>query len=464
MKKRFVQLENPVFTDGADGEIYDFQITGQSNNAGLPYPDDPTAIINTGSEIGFSLTGGKNLIPFSYLSVSRTVNGVTFTVNEDGSITANGTATATATFSICKSDVIFDLPGQTVTLSGCPVGGSETTYRLRYQQTGISSDVGQGATFTIQTKAQLAVQVFAGITVNNIVFWPQLEAGTQATTFEKGKNYTPNQTIPYTVSLKDTNNNALSLRQRDQVLKYNNKWLFLQNTTTTTFNGTENWQMIKNAEGYNVFRLNMADKRPGVKGILCNYFEADTVYGDYDSGNIYVPYHSFETVEQFKSFLQSCEPAFEIEYELENTVTKQLSQTTSQQIENVAVMHSGLYRVRTIVNISQSDARYAPYPLLSGIYVTYDEEKYFEDIHLSDKQTVDEYVSKINSGDIAEAHALVEGEDFENKQLNAKTLNYLFNQMTIIQNLQDTDFKKDKIQISDTAPTGLTYGQVYFKT
>lgn len=80
---------------------------------------------------------GKNLIPYPYRYGTQTINGITFTVNEDRSITVNGTATATATFQISEDDALSDLIGQTVTLSGCPTGGSESTYRMRYQQTGI---------------------------------------------------------------------------------------------------------------------------------------------------------------------------------------------------------------------------------------------------------------------------------------------------------------------------------------
>ena len=127
---------------------------------------------------------GKNLIPYPYRYGTQTINGITFTVNEDRSITVNGTATATATFQISEDDALSDLIGQTVTLSGCPTGGSESTYRMRYQQTGISSDVGNGATFTVKVKNYLAIQVFAGTVCDNVVFKPQIEVGNAATAYE----------------------------------------------------------------------------------------------------------------------------------------------------------------------------------------------------------------------------------------------------------------------------------------
>lgn len=131
---------------------------------------------------------GKNLVPYPYTDGSKTINGITFTVNEDRSITVNGTATATATFQISEDDALSDLIGQTVTLSGCPTGGSESTYRMRYQQTGISSDVGNGSTFTVKEKSYLAIQVFAGTVCDHVVFKPQIEVGAAATAYEP---YTP---------------------------------------------------------------------------------------------------------------------------------------------------------------------------------------------------------------------------------------------------------------------------------
>lgn len=136
----------------------------------------------------------KNLIPYPYAETTRTENGITFTDNGDGSITANGTATDLAVFHLCYANDVPDIIGQTVTLSGCPRGGGEKSYRLRYQQGGISSDTGNGTTFTVAIKGQIAIQFFAGQTANDLVFKPQFELGNAATDYELYKapiTYTP---------------------------------------------------------------------------------------------------------------------------------------------------------------------------------------------------------------------------------------------------------------------------------
>lgn len=64
------------------------KIYGNSTQNGTPTPTSPVEIQSVGEK-------STNLIPFNY--TSRTINGVTITVNNDGSLTYNGTAgTATA--------------------------------------------------------------------------------------------------------------------------------------------------------------------------------------------------------------------------------------------------------------------------------------------------------------------------------------------------------------------------------
>ncbi len=127
---------------------------------------------------------GKNLISFPYHNTSATHKGVTFTVNEDGTITANGTNDGTGSSYI----VIYQanknpLPIGTYTISGAP---TEDTY-LQFSGVGVEAGGNSGKTFTItEGEAQNLVTccVRVGKTVNNVVFKPMIEAGTQKTEFE----------------------------------------------------------------------------------------------------------------------------------------------------------------------------------------------------------------------------------------------------------------------------------------
>lgn len=162
------------------------------------------------------VNSGKNLIPYPYANTTKTVNGVTFTDNGDGSITVNGTATASTTFYIKTTDKNFKPSSTTLYISGCPAGGSLSTYRMvvnAFKQTESNytyvvgaSDTGNGAVLNLTNKdysqLELSINVFSGTTVNNLVFRPMLEIGNTATEYEPYR--APDTTNVYhTAPLKD---------------------------------------------------------------------------------------------------------------------------------------------------------------------------------------------------------------------------------------------------------------------
>lgn len=124
---------------------------------------------------------GKNLLPYPYSETTKTENGVTFTDNGDGTITVNGTATTDTTF-ILVSDLT--LTAETYTFSGCPSGGSDTTY---YVSGFTGTDKGSAFTITLSedTTESLAITVKADTTISNKKFSPQIEVGSTATSYEQ---------------------------------------------------------------------------------------------------------------------------------------------------------------------------------------------------------------------------------------------------------------------------------------
>ena len=147
--------------------------------------------------------GGKNLIPYPSnigYSFPMARNGLTITSNPDGSYTVNGTATANTYFAVCYlSGGEFDNIG-TVTLSGCPKGGSTAAtngyYLALYTGAGgiWKSDVGSGVSIdlgALGAGARIEITVTSGCTVNNLKFWPQLEKGSTATAYAPYENIRP---------------------------------------------------------------------------------------------------------------------------------------------------------------------------------------------------------------------------------------------------------------------------------
>lgn len=137
----------------------------------------------------------KNLIPYPYTDTTKTLNGITFTVNSDGSVTVSGTATAQAYFKLQQS---FSLKKGQYFFSGCPKGGTGTTYSL-YLSTAdyafYKADIGNGISINSEDDktVSIVINIAKDTTVENLVFKPQLELGLTATTYEpyQGQTYTP---------------------------------------------------------------------------------------------------------------------------------------------------------------------------------------------------------------------------------------------------------------------------------
>ena len=130
--------------------------------------------------------GYNLLIPLA----SKTKNGITFTTNEDGSVTVNGTATADASINFLNKEgsQFFSFEAGTYKLTGCPKGGSSTTYRLGMNIVNTTFDIGEGVTSTINadvTGKVIWLAISAGVTVNNLTFYPMLIKGTENKPFEQ---------------------------------------------------------------------------------------------------------------------------------------------------------------------------------------------------------------------------------------------------------------------------------------
>jgi hypothetical protein len=136
--------------------------------------------------------GAKNLNSYPYNETSHTDNGVYWTDNEDGTVTANNEATGNSTF-LCHARQSMSanrliVPNGKYILTGCPTGGSDSTYRISVSITkngssfGLGIDYGDGVIITVngddnyQDKAviQIGCDVRNGYTANNLTFKPML--------------------------------------------------------------------------------------------------------------------------------------------------------------------------------------------------------------------------------------------------------------------------------------------------
>lgn len=169
------------------------------------------------------ITTGANKLVYPYTYDARTVNGITFTPNGDGSVTVDGTATGNAVF-VLNNDTTTGLRQLLLDndcfLSGCPTGGSSSSYRIQLYGwaaagNGTKNDYGSGvslADFVNEEKSfNIAIYVPTGIAVDNLIFKPMLNIGSSKLPFEPytGGVAVPNPSSPKNINIVTGNQNVL---------------------------------------------------------------------------------------------------------------------------------------------------------------------------------------------------------------------------------------------------------------
>lgn len=131
------------------------------------------------TEIGVAAAlGAKNFLKVT--GQTQTLNGVTFTVNNDQTVSLSGTATATTTFLVVDNATSNAIPNGNYVLTGCPSGGGSTAYDLRwylYSSGKSAYDQGSGASVNKTgntTSSNIAILVRSGVNTDGLIFRPML--------------------------------------------------------------------------------------------------------------------------------------------------------------------------------------------------------------------------------------------------------------------------------------------------
>lgn len=181
------------------------------------------------------------LLDKSKYNPSQTKNGVTFTKNDDGTFTANGTATANIDYRgvsyNAKENIVA---GRKYLMRGCPAGGSEDTYYMRLIYLGYDYGNGLIAEVTDSGAAYYDIQIIvkAGTVCDNLIFKPQLfdltemyGAGNEPTTVEQFRQDFPEELYDYKpycfvksykTLLKATDNKIITSYKKSLVCKTKN--------------------------------------------------------------------------------------------------------------------------------------------------------------------------------------------------------------------------------------------------
>lgn len=126
----------------------------------------------------------NQLLDKSTYPASKTSNGIEFTNNGDGTITASGTSTANNGQYALGGSYVHFIQGHVYYMTGCPTGGATTTYYMSCSiyngstYVGGGSDVGDGIRFVMPnkdyTRYGISLNYRKDATADSHVWKPQL--------------------------------------------------------------------------------------------------------------------------------------------------------------------------------------------------------------------------------------------------------------------------------------------------
>lgn len=214
-----------------------------SSELGVASADDVSAIVN--------MYGSKNLNVYPYQETTKTVNGVTFRDNGDGSITVSGaTTSAYAVFSIRLDGVSpFKLKKGTYKLSGCPnKSGLSIVFQFDVNGETISAvDTGSGATFTLTADATtkwcyLYVDSNVDLTTAD-TFYPMLrDARISDATY-----------VPYAMTNRELTIKTSGLSNRNLL---DNPWFTVNQRGASSYNGLDLYTLDRWKNSYGTVTVN----------------------------------------------------------------------------------------------------------------------------------------------------------------------------------------------------------------
>ena len=175
---RISVLENTTITP--ENFVYE-QYTG---GIASPNPDYPQEI---------EVLEAPNLLPYPYTETTKTVNGITFTDNGDGTITLSGTATENASYNLYG----YPIDNQKLILGKYISGGinNNISVRVMHRDNGVyhvlAHDTGNQREINLSTYQDGYIEIFVrkGTSCDNVVVKPML------TKTNNIKNYIPHACI-----------------------------------------------------------------------------------------------------------------------------------------------------------------------------------------------------------------------------------------------------------------------------
>lgn len=166
-----IQQQSP-FSDVYTKSEVDSLLTPIRDEISSLYTEDSTINSRIAALINDSAKNRLNV----FQTASQTINDVVWTINTNGTVTANGQASANSFLYLIPNNTNIGF-GEDTHISGCPSGGSASTYEIQVAMVGGTTyhDYGDGEFIPFDYVYRYFVCcVRNGYTANNLVFRPMI--------------------------------------------------------------------------------------------------------------------------------------------------------------------------------------------------------------------------------------------------------------------------------------------------
>lgn len=174
---------------GYEGDVATFEADSAKPLNGLTVNVEPIQDLH-GYDSPWPAGGGKNLLQVT--ATTQTKDGITFTVNSDGTVSCSGTANADG-WLVLNNGVSF-MANVGYIFNGCPSGGGSSTYNLNFAGS-VAVDNGNGSAVYTPTEDKTWIarlQYKSGTNMSGLTFKPMLRLSTASdATFAPYSNICP---------------------------------------------------------------------------------------------------------------------------------------------------------------------------------------------------------------------------------------------------------------------------------
>ena len=242
-----------------------------------PSPDYPLEINNLNGDVEYKVRG-KNKLPFPYTETTHTNNGITYTINDDGTVLVNGTATAQSNTKLYGN---YQESNNKEPIGKYLYGGTNEVRMRALNNTGnnyhvLATDTGNGAEIdtSVYKKYYIEISVLNGVTVNNVLIKPMVLDSLDDLKYE------PYISESFPLSLKSRNlfdkdniNVISAYISGSKIISSttSDKLIYIPCKPNTTYSLQK---MLQETANYNRFRIGTTTDIPALRMTVEDYFNA----------------------------------------------------------------------------------------------------------------------------------------------------------------------------------------------